>query len=284
MHVILTDPIMEDLMSIKIIKKTIKNNNLTNLFEIINIDRALIINNENKIKYLTITGEEKEILLSDIDSITPRVDRYTTLYQSFIQFCSQKKTLKIFNKNLQMINNKFLSFMKISEFNYIKAIPTKQLNKINVDSIDSFPVIIKTCEGYSGLEVFLVKTKKELVEIYFENKDKDLIIQPYRIHGNVDYRAIVSNGKVISAYKRTAPDNSFKANASSGGEIEYLKEIDKNLEKIALDSAKALKADFVGIDFLFDGENYEFCEANNSFRIRQEEQALEILKSYPKII
>lgn len=65
-----------------------------------------------------------------------------------------------------------------------------------------FPVIIKPNSGHQGISVFLVYNKAELYEAMREvfKSDNITLVQPF-VKGN-DYRVVVLDNKIISAYQR----------------------------------------------------------------------------------
>ncbi|MDN5709678.1 MAG: alpha-L-glutamate ligase [Planococcus sp. (in: firmicutes)] len=104
------------------------------------------------------------------------------------------------------------------------------------------PYITKTADGHGGQEVWLVKSAQDMPDT-----KASLLYQPVIPH-IADVRAYVIGKEVVGAVKRSATD-SFKANYSLGASVERfdLRSVQrKDVEKIA----KALKSDYIGIDFL----------------------------------
>lgn len=112
-----------------------------------------------------------------------------------------------------------------------------------------FPCVAKTADGHGGSEVWLLQSVQDM-----PNTSSLLIFQPVVQH-QADVRAYVIGTEVVGAVKRSSSD-SFKANYSLGGTVEkYI--LTAAQEKDVLRIARALKSDYVGIDFLLleDGQH-----------------------------
>ena len=104
------------------------------------------------------------------------------------------------------------------------------------------PYIAKTADGHGGQEVWLVKSPQDQPDT-----KASLLYQPVVPH-IADVRAYVIGKEIVGAVKRSATD-SFKANYSLGATAERFELTAaqrQDIEKIA----KALKSDYLGIDFL----------------------------------
>jgi len=152
-------------------------------------------------------------------------------------------------------HDKFLTLLelqrkgiKIPRTHY--ASTTKVAKKI-LDEV-AFPVIMKLSEGTHGKGVMIAESKKSALTILdlLEDFHKPYLIQEFvETKDTSDIRVIVAKDKVLAAYKRVAVSGEFRANIHSGGtrEIHELTEEEKNL---AIESAKAIGADFCGVDIL----------------------------------
>jgi len=240
-------------------------------FMVINIDTANL-DLENNLIY----DSDYEINISEIRTVLPRVDTFSDKLLTFTRFIRLNTNAKILNKGIYICNNKLLSAIHTTNAG-ISTIPTYSINKENIDKFQDFPYVLKSVVGYSGREVFKVNNKEELEKKMNAFHFKDLIIQPFREEGNIDYRIIVGNGKVIAAFKRTAVEGEFRVNTSQGGSIEEI-EIDEEFKKMAIFTSLVLKMDFVGLDFIIHNGQFEFCEANNSFKIASEKLGTRIAK------
>lgn len=157
-----------------------------------------------------------------------------------------------------------------------------------------FPCVIKVNTGSHGAGVFLCENEKMFSDItemiQSLNFKNSLMIQEYVSQSKgTDVRVIVIGGKVVGAMKRTATDDSFKANISRGG-IGTPYDVSDELEMLALKTANVLDLDIAGIDLLFaeDG-TYKICEANSAPGFKGFESALGIsipdkIFNYAKLI
>lgn len=106
----------------------------------------------------------------------------------------------------------------------------------------ALPHIAKTANGHGGSEVWLVESSEDVPV-----SESTVLYQPVIPH-TADVRAYVIGKQIVGAVKRSATD-SYKANYSLGASVERfeLTATQRNdIEKIA----KALKSDYIGIDFL----------------------------------
>ncbi|RNF40922.1 ATP-grasp domain-containing protein [Planococcus salinus] len=109
---------------------------------------------------------------------------------------------------------------------------------------EQFPCIAKTVDGHGGEQVVQVESPDELPDFVSE-----VIFQPIIEH-TADVRAYVIGEEVVGAVKRrAASSDSFKSNYSLGGTAERYT-LSAAQEKDVLRIARALKSDYIGIDFL----------------------------------
>jgi ribosomal protein S6--L-glutamate ligase len=113
-----------------------------------------------------------------------------------------------------------------------------------------FPVVAKTLRGSKGIGVFIldseVSLKSTIQAFRKSNEDEELILQEY-IPINNDMRIIVLDGKVTAVMKRDKAKGDFRSNFSMGAKVSGLR-ISKELEKLALDAAKAVGCYYCGVD------------------------------------
>lgn len=148
--------------------------------------------------------------------------------------------------------------------NNLPGIDTIFSGEIKQVSAGEFPFIIKTIQGSKGDGVEKIENKEQ--ELSFvgnqENNSKFFIKQRY-YKIDSDYRVLVLGDKILGGIRRM-PENKdgWKTNFSAGGVVEKY-EIDPELKEIAIKTAKALKMDYVGIDFLKDSDGtFRIIETN----------------------
>ncbi|GFH56822.1 ribosomal protein S6 glutaminyl transferase [Chaetoceros tenuissimus] len=155
-----------------------------------------------------------------------------------------------------------------------------------VQKVVGFPCVLKVVTGSLGKGVHLCHSPKEFEELSellsSVNKNMSMIIQEFvDFSSGRDLRVMVVGGKVVGAMQRKSTDGNFKANVSRGGEATAFP-VDQDMEKLAIDVAKALDLEVAGIDLLFHPDGYKVCEANSSPGFKGFEEALGI--NVPKIM
>ncbi|HAM81434.1 ATP-grasp domain-containing protein [Ornithinibacillus bavariensis] len=141
----------------------------------------------------------------------------------------------------------------------------------NLDTIIEqlgLPMIVKEAFGSFGEQVYLVHSKEELKEKVIELYGKPFMFQEF-VHSSFgkDLRIQVVGNRVVAAMKRTA-NHDFRANVTAGGNIEAF-EPSEQAKKVAISAAKAIGADFCGVDLLYGSEgNFIICEINSNAHIR----------------
>ncbi len=116
----------------------------------------------------------------------------------------------------------------------------------------SYPCIVKSRFGHGGKEVFWANDRREAEEILAEIGAENAIFQrPAKTLGK-DVRLYMLGGELISCVERLNP-HSFKSNFTLGGRARLIECPPTALEQ-AKYICKQLDCDFVGIDFIFDGD------------------------------
>ncbi|WP_152654759.1 RimK family alpha-L-glutamate ligase [Oceanobacillus sp. CFH 90083] len=130
------------------------------------------------------------------------------------------------------------------------------------------PLIVKEAFGSFGEQVHLIHNKKELTEVISFIGERPFVFQSYieESEGR-DIRVQVVGDKAITAVERRN-NKDFRANVTNGGKMLPFP-LDETIEKLAVTAAKAIGADFAGVDLLF-GQNKELliCEINANAHIR----------------
>ena len=122
-----------------------------------------------------------------------------------------------------------------------------------------YPFVLKPSDGHGGQNVFLVKNTEEYNNILENNNISNTDVQNNYIFQmpaseiGRDIRVYVVGDMILSAIERTASDGEkdFRANFSLGGTAKEYALNDDEL-KIAAKVANHIKADFVGIDLIYN--------------------------------
>lgn len=146
-----------------------------------------------------------------------------------------------------------------------------------------YPFIVKEAYGSFGEQVHLVHDKKELYDLFGLNpkgkKTKESVLTSNHIlfqefiasSAGKDVRLQVVGGDVIGAMYRHS-DSDFRANVTMGGHADVY-EPDDDEVWLALQAARAVGADFAGVDLLFGEEGMLVCEVNSNAHFKSLYQA-----------
>ncbi len=116
----------------------------------------------------------------------------------------------------------------------------------------TFPCVCKSASGHGGKEVFMVNDHRELEYALEKIAQNEFILQRPVSDLGEDVRVYVLGDEVITCAKRLSQGD-FRSNFSLGGTVRTVD--DENIKRYALKAAKHVKADFVGVDFIFDNGN-----------------------------
>lgn len=137
------------------------------------------------------------------------------------------------------------------------------LNKIGI------PLVMKLLSGSGGQGVIFIDNEKTLESLInsMEHLNQVVIVQEYVPNAGEDIRSLVVGGRVIGAYKRVAKPGEKRSNIKLGGRGEKI-ELDEELEKISIKSAKAIGSDICGVDIIEHDGKYYVLEVNLNPGIR----------------
>ena len=147
---------------------------------------------------------------------------------------------------VNMIANDKLRTFEFAALLGIPVVPTKKV--LSVYDVPSFPVVLKTVDGHGGSEVFLCHSKEKAEDFFTRFARRRTIAQPFIESSSTDVRVFMLGEEVLGAVKRTGGD-SFKSNYTLGGSVEKYSLSSWQEKEVRL-IAKALKSDYIGIDFL----------------------------------
>ena len=117
-----------------------------------------------------------------------------------------------------------------------------------------YPFVFKPRNGHGGKNVFLVNNAEEFDQIKDKLNGEDLSYYIYQMKSSEtgrDIRVYVCGDMILTAMERVAGDGEFRANFSLGGEAHEHALTDDEL-KLAAKVANHIKADFVGIDIIYN--------------------------------
>ncbi|MCZ2258419.1 ATP-grasp domain-containing protein [Sporosarcina sp. G11-34] len=157
------------------------------------------------------------------------------------------KGFHLFNRaQVNKIANDKLQTFQLATLLGVPAVPTKKI--LHMDEIAAYPVVLKTVDGHGGDEVFLCSSEDQAKTFFRQFANHTLIVQPYIESGARDVRVFIIGDEIVGAVKRTG-SGSFKSNYTLGGSVEkYI--LSSWQEQDAQTIARAIKSDYIGIDFL----------------------------------
>lgn len=127
----------------------------------------------------------------------------------------------------------------------------------------TYPFVVKEAFGSFGEQVYLVRDRKELQQRIKGTSTTELLFQEYipESRGR-DVRLQVVGDRVVASMYRYS-DTDFRANVTAGGEMRNYTP-SKEESSLALRAARAVGADFAGVDLLFGAEGPLVCEVNSN--------------------
>lgn len=211
-----------------------------------------------------------------------------------------KSGVRCFNnyKAIEVCDDKMKTFIELSSNNV--SVPTtisaplcfslgakvgdSEVNEI-IDKL-SLPLVAKKSFSSQGKGVYLINTKKDLIDFINNNPFEPKIYQKYVSSSfGKDVRIICIGKKYFSAMLRYS-DNDFRSNSYLGGKAKPFRP-DKSFIDLAEKVATLLGLDYMGIDLMF-GEKGEpiVCEVNsNAFFTAMEKVCnVNVAKEYAKYI
>ena len=128
------------------------------------------------------------------------------------------------------------------------------------------PLVVKLLEGTQGIGVVLADTDrsaKSVVEAFRGAKVNIMVQEFIKEAGGTDIRALVVDGKVVAAMKRTGAEGEFRSNLHRGGSAQQIK-ISTAERATALAAAKCMGLRVCGVDMLRANHGPVVMEVNSS--------------------
>ncbi|OQX53055.1 MAG: hypothetical protein B5M53_07440 [Candidatus Cloacimonas sp. 4484_209] len=212
------------------------------------------------------------------------------LYQSLTDLSTGKVIMSHFesmgiptinnSKALEISSNKYLTYLRLIK----RRIPipktflaTSYRNALKIIRTFEYPVVAKGIYGSGGRGLRLLRNKTD-AEIYFRNAYYPFLIQEF-IEKERDIRVFVIDNKVVLGIYRYG--ESWITNVDRGARIEKIESISKRLERIAINSAKAIGLQISAIDIMEKDKKYIVSETNSvpGFRKIYESTGVKIERS-----
>ena len=206
--------------------------------------------------------------------------RYAPLLQCITESMFNNCYMPIRPEAFTIGHDKLLTHLALQQYEipmpetYLASSPDaakKILKKVN------YPITIKFPQGTQGKGVMFADSYPSASSMLdaFESLKQPLIIQEFLETGGVDIRAIVVGDKVVASMKRKAVIGEKRANIHAGGKGEACI-LDAHAKKIAVDTAKSIKAEICAVDMLESVKGPQVIEANLSPGLQGITKATEI--------
>ncbi|HSG80434.1 MAG TPA: 30S ribosomal protein S6--L-glutamate ligase [Acidimicrobiia bacterium] len=220
-------------------------------------------------------GKPRVILVGedlDFDAIIPRIGATYTFYGTAV--VRQFEMMGVFPANesqaITRARDKLRSMQLLARAGVGMPVTgfahaTKDTDGL-LETVGGPPVIVKLLEGTQGLGVVLAETKKAAESVIgaFRQLDANILVQHFvKEAGGSDIRALVVDGKVVAAMRRTAAPGEFRSNLHRGGTAEVIKMTPKE-RATAVKAARALGLGVAGVDMLQAAEGPAVIEVNSS--------------------
>lgn len=175
-------------------------------------------------------------------------------------------TKQLEQAGITVFNNSFVADIcndkgKTHQYLADKGIPmmdTCICTKQTYNETFSYPVVVKSCNGHGGNEVFLVNSQEMLLQAYEKIATDNIIVQKVASDKGKDLRVYVMGKEIMACILRES-DTDFRSNFSLGSRtrVYKLKEEERGLvEKII----EQFDFGFVGIDFVYHNQEIVFNE------------------------
>lgn len=210
------------------------------------------------------TGEELDLDIVYVASLGFR-ELPETLYKLRLLRELESNGIRIVNPadTISMCRNKADQSFQIIDRG-LKMPPTMITESVHLALefiMDNRPCVLKPITGLQGKGILMIPSGMEMGDVvdyvsWFQARyGKDVIYaQKYIEHPDYDIRALVVGDEVLSKMRRVS-EESWRTNISAGG---IPVRSDDDIDSMALEAARAVKGEIVGVDILpsLDGEYY----------------------------
>lgn len=166
-------------------------------------------------------------------------------------------------KTSRIANDKWQTYLSCGEWG-IPVLPTQPFTNTKYPEKNEYPLVLKSTDGHGGTEVFWIENERALKErakmLNFAKK-KYILQTPCETLGK-DMRAYVIGGEIVACVLRES-ERDFKSNFSLGGKVCAV-QADENQKAIVQTLYEKLRFDYVGVDFLPNGNGYVLNEIEDA--------------------
>ena len=209
-----------------------------------NLDIRLVLSDKEEVSDIDEISYREEVPDNDIDFAIVR-NRDSKLCKRL-----EENNIRCFNSSyvVNIGNDKWEMY---KDFN-AAGIPVMYTQRTKLP----YPFVMKPVNGHGGENVYLIKNADEYESVISNIPDErqgDLIYQVIATEKGRDIRVYVVGGIILTAMERIAVDTEkdFRSNYSLNGNAKEHALTDEEL-KLAAKVADHIKADFVGIDLIYN--------------------------------
>lgn len=209
-----------------------------------NLDIRLVLSDKEEVSDIDEISYREEVPDNDIDFAIVR-NRDSKLCKRL-----EENNIRCFNSSyvVNIGNDKWEMY---KDFNSA-GIPVMYTQKTKLP----YPFVMKPVNGHGGENVYLIKNADEYESVISnipDDRQGDLIYQVIATEKGRDIRVYVVGGTILTAMERIAVDTEkdFRSNYSLNGNAKEHALTDEEL-KLAAKVADHIKADFVGIDLIYN--------------------------------
>lgn len=228
------------------------------------------------IKYVEISfsGKKAKILykglpLPHYDCILAKGSfRYANILETLTLLRSEEAYLPIDHSAFTIAHNKLLTQLELQKNNLPMPKTYMASTVVAARSILerlNYPIIMKFPQGTQGKGVLFAESFASASSILdaLSSLRQPFIIQEFVETGGTDLRVFVIGDEVVAAYQRKSNGKEARANIHAGGSGEIV-DISEETKRIALNAARAVKADICGVDILMSHMGPLVIEVNLS--------------------
>ncbi len=212
--------------------------------------------------------DEKLYLNNELVKVLPDIV-FSRCYNYPVLEFFERQNIKIINPlpASKRARSKYETYLHVCKMDNVSQPLTMLENELSYNEIVQklgLPFVMKNNFGSLGKKCYLVKNKYQFSAIKRHNKDIEFIVQKFiETSYGKDIRIYVIGDEIIGGVVRKSIKGDFRANISLGGIFEPF-DIPKDLQTLALKIAKHCNLEICGLDFLFNNNEFVFCEINSN--------------------
>lgn len=174
----------------------------------------------------------------------------------------ERAGVRVFNSSrvCRICNNKMLTFELASSLG-LPFMDTEY--HANARDNISLPAVLKPLDGKGGADVIPVYSRKELLRALPRFEGRAFLSQKIAGTPGRDMRLYALGGKIIAAFLRYSENGDLRSNFGIHGNAKLISSPGAFALEAAEKIISALSPDFVGIDFIFDGDRIVFNEVED---------------------